>query len=282
MKKNPEQHDEGIPSYLQRLTQVPLLTAEEERALTLAVQEGSVEAKQRLVERNMRLVVNIARGYQTKAIPLEDLIQEGVIGLMCAIDRFEPSRGFRFSTYATHWIRQSIGRAIDGKAKTIRLPSHITQSLRKIDRARAQLTSELGREPNPEQLATALGISSRRLYNLMVVGQDLLSLDMQVGDGESTTLGALIRDESSVDPEAVVINAEILEELHEVMLELTEKERAVMTYRLKTDNTAELRQEMSKELEISRERVRQLEVQAIKKLRQVAGKRRLRDYLGQG
>src|SRR5215469_12385559 len=148
--------DDGIPSYLGRLTQAPLLRPEEEVELTRAVQRGDMAARQRLIESNMRLVINIAKAYRNRSMPLEDLIQEGAIGLMQAAERFDPDKGFRFSTYATHWVRQAIGRAIDNKSKAIRLPAHVSQSLRKVERERMRLARDLGYDPTPDQLAAAL------------------------------------------------------------------------------------------------------------------------------
>ncbi|MFQ3678759.1 MAG: sigma-70 family RNA polymerase sigma factor, partial [Fimbriimonadaceae bacterium] len=193
------EHDDAIPSYLSRLTRVPLLTPEEEVELTRAVQAGDQKARQRLVEANMRLVINIAKTYRSRAIPLEDLIQEGAIGLMQAAERFDPDKGFRFSTYATHWIRQAIGRAIDNKSKAIRLPAHVSQSLRRIEKERMRLARELGKDPTPDQIAAALGISSKKLTMLVQSSQELLSLDMTVGDSSGTTLGGLIRDNQNGD-----------------------------------------------------------------------------------
>lgn len=274
--------DDGIPSYLGKLTKTPLLTSEEEVVLTRAAQSGGVAARERLIESNMRLVINIAKNYRNKAIPLEDLIQDGAIGLMHAVERFDPSLGYRFSTYATHWIRQAIGRAIDNKAKAIRLPAHISQTLRKIERAKAKVLREQGREASSEQIAQELGISSKRLMTLLQASQDLLSLDMTIGDGDNTALGSLIQDVSSLDPETAVIDAEVLEELHAVMMQLNDREQRVMMYRLKIAEPkpgASFRDELSQEFQVSRERVRQIEVQAIKKLRQIAQRRKLRELL---
>src|SRR5476651_1557018 len=166
--------EDRIPSYLSRLTQAPLLKAEEEAALTRAVHAGDRVAKQRLIESNMRLVINIAKTYRNRSIPLEDLIQEGAIGLMQAAERFDPDKGFRFSTYATHWIRQAIGRAIDNKSKAIRLPAHVSQSLRRVEKERLRLSRELGYDPSPEQIASAMGISAKKLMTLLQSSQDLL------------------------------------------------------------------------------------------------------------
>ena len=274
------EHDEGIPSYLSRLTQSPLLTPEEEITLTRAVQEGDKEARARLIESNMRLVINIAKTYRNRSIPLEDLIQEGAIGLMQAAERFNPDKGFRFSTYATHWIRQAIGRAIDNKSKAIRLPAHVSQSLRRIEKERMRLARELGYDPTPEQIAFAMGISAKKLLTLMQSSQELLSLDMTVGDSGGMTLGGLIKDTANGDPESMVLSQEMIGELQRILLELNEREQRVMRMRFRLDGTEPpLQEDIAKEMKLSRERVRQIEVQAIKKLRALAQRRRLRDML---
>ena len=278
------EHDDGIPSYLSRLTQAPLLTANQEEELTKLVQQGNELARQRLVESNMRLVINIAKTYRNKAIPLEDLIQEGAIGLMQAATRFDPKRGFRFSTYATHWIRQAIGRAIDNKSKAIRLPAHVSQWLRKIERERVRLLREIGIDPSPEQLAAALGISPKKLITLMQSSQDMLSLDMSVGDSNGMTLGGLIRDDVNRDPEASVLSEEMIKELRRILCELNDREQRVMRLRFQLDDDVEqtFQDDIAKEMKLSRERVRQIEVQAIKKLRALAQRRRLREILSGG
>ncbi|AIE84724.1 sigma-70 family RNA polymerase sigma factor [Fimbriimonas ginsengisoli] len=274
------EHDEGIPSYLSRLTQAPLLSPEEEIALTRAVQAGSEPARQRLIESNMRLVINIAKTYRNRAIPLEDLIQEGAIGLMQAAERFDPEKGFRFSTYATHWIRQAIGRAIDNKSKAIRLPAHVSQSLRRVEKERMRLARELGYDPAPEQIAMAMGISPKKLLTLLQSSQELLSLDMTVGDSGGMTLGGLIRDTTNGDPESLVLSQEMINELQRILLELNDREQRVMRLRFRLDGTEPpLQEDIAKEMKLSRERVRQIEVQAIKKLRALAQRRRLRDML---
>lgn len=279
MSKKPRPSDESPTAYLDRLTQAPLLTKEEEVLLTRAAQTGCDESRTRLVESNVRLVINIARGYKCPSIPLEDLVQEGVIGLMHAIERFDPEKGFRFSTYATHWIRQSVGRAVDGKSKTIRLPAHITQSLRKIERAKQDLLAATGHEPTAEQISQALGISTRKLKTLMSAQQELVSLDILVGDNDSTTLGAMLQDERAGDPEAIIINGELIEELNEIISQLSERERRIMNYRLRHDDgSASFRDDLSDAMQLSRERIRQIETQAIKKLRMIAEQRRLREH----
>lgn len=282
MSAHPHQSepDDGIPSYLGRLTQAPLLTSEEERLLTRAVQEGDKRARQRLIESNMRLVINIAKTYRNRTIPLEDLIQEGAIGLIQAAERFDPEKGFRFSTYATHWIRQAIGRAIDNKSKAIRLPAHVSQSLRKIEREKLRLAGELGIDPSPEQIASAMGISAKKLATLIQASQDLLSLDMSVGDSGGMTLGGLIKDNKNIDPESTVLSQEMIDELQRIICELNEREQRVMRQRFRLDGSeGPLHEDIAKELKLSRERVRQIEVQAIKKLRVLAQRKRLKDLL---
>ncbi len=228
----------------------------------------------------MRLVINIAKTYRNRAIPLEDLIQEGAIGLMQAAERFDPEKGFRFSTYATHWIRQAIGRAIDNKSKAIRLPAHVSQSLRRIEKERVRLSREMGHEPTSEQVAHAMGISPKKLATLLQSSQELLSLDMTVGDAGGMTLGGLIRDSAEESPENLMLSQEMMHELQRIMLELNDREQRVMRLRFRMDGTdATLQDEVAKELKLSRERVRQIEVQAIKKLRALAQRRRLRDML---
>jgi len=273
---------EALPSYLSKLTQAPLLSAEEEVELTRLSQQGDATARQRIVEANMRLVISIARSYRSKAVPLEDLIQEGAIGLMHAVERFDPEKGFRFSTYATHWVRQSIGRALDNKAKAIRIPAHISQTLRKIEREKAKLTRDLGGEPSQEELALAMGITPRKLSSLYQCAREMVSLDTKIGENENTTLGGLLKTEDqSTNPEAEAINGEMQRELYHILMELSERERHVVSFRLKMDDTPEneIRDELAKELQLSRERIRQIEMQAIKKLRAVAQKRRFREML---
>jgi RNA polymerase primary sigma factor len=273
-------HEDVVPSYLGKLTQAPLLTVEEEADLARRVQKGDATARQRLIESNMRLVINIAKSYRSRTIPLEDLIQEGAIGLMQAVARFDPSRGFRFSTYATHWIRQAVGRALDNKGKAIRVPAHVAQWLRKIERERTEFARTIGREPSPEELAAYLGVSPRKLAALMQSSQEMLSLDMRVGDGENTTLGSLLRDTATGDPEQEVLTDEMIRELQHIVSELSERERLVMGCRLRMDaGQSDERDDLARELQISRERIRQIELHAIKKLRAMAQRRRLREML---
>ncbi|RYG73940.1 sigma-70 family RNA polymerase sigma factor [bacterium] len=267
--------EDRLPGGLDRLTQVPLLNAEDEGRLTRAARAGDERAKERLVEANMRLVINIARGYRSRQIPLEDLIQEGAIGLMQAIERFDPDRGFRFSTYATHWIRQAIGRAIDNKSKSIRLPAHVAQSLRKVEKIRQTLLYETGYEPSQDQIAQALGIAPNRLQTLLLVSRELVSLELEVGDG-GATLGTLIRDPNAVDAESTILSAEVLLELRRILSELDEREQRVMRHRYRFEED----EEPEAELELSRNRIRQIEAQAVRKLRAIVQQRRLGEVFG--
>jgi len=272
--------EDDLASYISRLTRTKLLTAVEERSLARRVQAGDYSAKERLVEANMRLVVSIAKNYLSSGIPLEDLIQEGAIGLMTATERFNPSMGYRFSTYATQWIRQSIGRAIDNKSKAIRLPAHISESLRKIDKARSELRRTLGAEPTTEQIAQHTGLSMKKMNNLLQTTQEPVSLDMTVGDDDNTSLSSLVLDKTAADPQDELIAMEMRMEIEAILNTLDEREQVVMRKRFGFDEDDKLvLQQIGEELNISRERVRQIEAQALRKLRSAARKKRLRDYL---
>jgi len=269
-----------LASYINRLTRTPLLTATEEARLAVRVRDGDIPAKMKMIEANMRLVVSIAKTYLSSGIPLEDLIQEGSIGLMTAAERFDPSRGYRFSTYATQWVRQAIGRAVDNKSKSIRLPAHISESLRKVEKARVELRRQFGSEPNVDQVALAAGISIKKMNSLLQTTQEPISLDMPVGDEENTPLGNLLFDKQSPDPQDALIATEMRNEIEHILDSLDEREQMIMRCRFGfEDDDRRVLQQIGEKLGISRERVRQLEAQAIRKLRSAARKKRLREYL---
>ena|SRR5687768_5994292 len=267
-------------SYMSHLTRHKLLTHDQEINLSNRVKGGDARAKQELVEANMRLVINIAKHYHHPLVPFEDLVQEGAIGLMTAAERYDPERGYRFSTYATHWIKQAISRAIDNKSRAIRVPAHVSETLRKIERTRTLMLRENGEEPTVDQIASRLEITPRKVAAFMQAGQDPVSLDMLVGDEENTSLASLINDKSAADPQGDLIRREMQNELQSILESLTERERIVMRRRLGfDDDETRVLQEIGKELQISRERVRQIEAQALRHLRAAANRRRLRDYL---
>ncbi len=271
---------DDLQSYINRLTRTGLLTAEQEVRLAHRIAKGDMQAKSLLVESNVRLVVSIAKAYRASGIPLEDLIQEGSIGLMTAAERYDPNRGYRFSTYATQWIRQSIGRAVDNKAKAIRLPAHVSESLRKLDKVRVEMRRELGEEPTPEQLSERIGLSTRKVSALLSTTQDPISLDMPVGDEDNTSLGSLLYDKTAPDPQDRLIDTEMKTEIDSLMETLDARERLIMRKRFGFDGEETyVLQQIGEELNISRERVRQIEAQALRKLRSAARRKRLREYL---
>ena len=262
------------------LTRERLLTPEEEKCLAEAARTGDVEARARLIEANMRLVINIARRYKSSLVPLEDLVQEGAIGLVTACQRFDPSLGYRFSTYATHWIKQAISRAIDTKARAIRIPSHVSDGLRKLERCRLELVRELGHEPSLHELARRANMTLRRVTAYLSIIQDPVSLDTLVGSEDKTALASLISDPAACDPEDTVLDAELQREIAEILSGLNERERAVMMRRFGFDgDDSHVLRDIGAEFGISRERVRQIEAAALRRVRAAARNRHLADYL---
>ncbi|MBC8140975.1 MAG: sigma-70 family RNA polymerase sigma factor [Armatimonadetes bacterium] len=270
-------------AFLGRLTRTALLSQDEEIALSKRIRGGGADgrrAQTRLVEANIRLVVAVAKMYRQSGIALEDLVQEGVIGLMTATERYDYRRGYRFSTYATQWIRQSIGRAVDNKAKSIRLPAHVSESLRKMERIRADYRRETGDEAPLEVLVARSGFSLRKVKLLTQTLADPVSLDAPIGDGDGATLGTVLDDKDATDPADVVATAEMRTVIQTILSHLDERERIVMRKRFGfDDDDAYVLQKIGDDMSLSRERVRQIEAQALRKLRTLARQHRLRDYL---
>ena len=256
-----------------------LLTPEEEILLAHRVQNGDLQARQRMVEANLRLVISIAKRYRCRGLSFEDLVQEGIIGLIAAIVRYDPDKGYRFSTYATHWIRQAIGRAIDNHGRLIRLPSHVSDAVRKLERCRLLLARRLGRQPSVDELAREAKVPAKKIQSLLQSVQEPLSLDALLGEEEETPLGDLLLDLHAPDPEKATIRARGREALEGILTVLRPRERRVIEKRFGfIDGRVHSLQEVGDQLQMSREGVRQIEVRALRKLKQAAHASRLEDY----
>ena len=258
----------SIKMYLREIGKVALLSAEEEIALAKRIEAGDEEAKKQLVEANLRLSVSVAKRYIGCGIPFLDLIQEGNIGLIKAAEKYDYTKGFRFSTYATWWIKQTISRAIADQSKTIRIPAHIVESVNKLRKVQREMTAALGKEPTNKQLAIAMKVDEKTIAEWFSYMGDTTSLDVQVGDEEDTTIGSLIEDTSCVNPADVVMSEDMAHILDSVLDTLPAKEADIVRYRFGLmDGNAKTLEEVGQIYNLSRERIRQLEAKALRKLR---------------
>ena len=272
--------EDPVRMYLKEIGKVPLLSAEEEISLAQRMEEGDEEAKKRLAEANLRLVVSIAKRYVGRGMLFLDLIQEGNLGLIKAVEKFDYRKGYKFSTYATWWIRQAITRAIADKARTIRIPVHMVETINKLIRASRQLLQELGREPTPEEIAEEMHMSVERVREILKISQEPVSLETPIGEEEDSHLGDFIQDDNVPVPADAAAFTMLKEQLEEVLGTLTEREQKVLRLRFGLDDgRARTLEEVGKEFNVTRERIRQSEAKALRKLRHPSRSRKLKDYL---
>ena len=269
-----------VRMYLKEIGRVPLLTADEEVELAIAMEEGSEEAKKSLVEANLRLVVSIAKRYVGRGMSFLDLIQEGNLGLMRAVDKFDYHRGYKFSTYATWWIRQAITRAIADQARTIRIPVHMVETINKLIRVSRQLVQELGREPSAEEIAEHMDMTPEKVREILKISQDPVSLETPIGEEDDSHLGDFIEDQEALAPADAAAFELLKEQLEEVLHTLTEREEKVLRLRFGLDDgKPRTLEEVGKKFSVTRERIRQIEAKALRKLRHPSRSKRLKDYL---
>ena len=272
--------EDPVRMYLKEIGNVPLLSTEEEVALAQRVEAGDESAKKQLIEANLRLVVSIAKKYVGRGMPFLDLIQEGNMGLMKAVDKFDYSKGFKFSTYATWWIRQAITRGIADTGRTIRVPVHMVETINKTLRMTRTLLQELGREPTPEEVAERLGVPVARVREVLKISRDPVSLDTPIGEEVDSHLGDFIEDDSALSPADSAAFSMLREELSTALESLTDRERQVVQLRFGLiDGRARTLEEVGKEFNVTRERIRQIEAKALRKLRHPSRSKRLRDFL---
>ena len=272
--------EDPVRMYLKEIGKVPLLSAEEEIELAKRMEEGDEQAKQKLAEANLRLVVSIAKRYVGRGMLFLDLIQEGNLGLIKAVEKFDYRKGYKFSTYATWWIRQAITRAIADQARTIRIPVHMVETINKLIRVSRQLLQELGREPQPEEIAEVMDIPVERVREILKISQEPVSLETPIGEEEDSHLGDFIPDDNMPVPADAAAFTLLKEQLEEVLGTLTEREQKVLTLRFGLeDGRARTLEEVGKEFNVTRERIRQIEAKALRKLRHPSRSRKLRDYI---
>ena len=272
--------NDPVRMYLKEIGQIKLLTLEEESKLADRVAEGDEEAKSILAEANLRLVVSIAKRYVGRGMLFLDLIQEGNIGLMKAVEKFDVSKGYKFSTYATWWIRQAITRAIADQARTIRVPVHMVETINKLARVQRQLTLELNREPSEEELAKKMNMSVEKIHEIYKISQEPVSLETPIGEEDDSHLGDFVPDEHNMSPEDFATNEMLKDEIADVLLTLTEREEKVIRLRFGLeDGKSRTLEEVGQMFGVTRERIRQIEAKALRKLRHPSRSRKLKDYM---
>lgn len=272
--------DDPVRMYLKEIGRTPLLSAEEEMELAKRMENGDEVAKQKLCEANLRLVVSIAKRYVGRGMLFLDLIQEGNIGLIKAVDKFDWRKGFKFSTYATWWIRQAITRSIADQARTIRIPVHMVETINKLMRIQRQLLQELGREATPEEIAEHMGITPEKVREILKIAQEPVSLETPIGEEEDSHLGDFIPDEEIASPADAATYSMLKEQLMEVLSTLTDREQKVLKLRFGLeDGRARTLEEVGKQFDVTRERIRQIEAKALRKLRHPSRSKKLKDYL---
>ena len=274
--------DDPVKMYLKDIGKVPLLSAEEEIEIAKRMAEGDEEAKHQLSEANLRLVVSIAKRYVGRGMLFLDLIQEGNFGLMKAVEKFDYTKGYRFSTYATWWIKQSITRAIADQARTIRIPVHMYETINKLSKVVKQLVQKLGREPQTDEIAKEMGISEEKVREIQKISQDTVSLDSPVGEEEDSNLGTFLQDENATNPSDSATILMLKEQLLDVLNTLTPREQKVIMLRYGIDDGhPRTLEEVGREFNVTRERIRQIEAKALKKLKHPSRSKKLKDFLGQ-
>ncbi|MDD2647966.1 MAG: RNA polymerase sigma factor RpoD [Eubacteriales bacterium] len=272
--------DDPVRMYLKEIGKVPLLTAQEEIELAKRMEQGDEEAKKKLAESNLRLVVSIAKRYVGRGMLFLDLIQEGNLGLIKAVEKFDYRKGYKFSTYATWWIRQAITRAIADQARTIRIPVHMVETINKLIRVSRQLLQEYGREPQPDEIAKEMNISEAKVREIIKIAQEPVSLETPIGEEEDSHLGDFIPDEDAPAPAEAASFSLMREQLMDVLDTLTTREEKVLRLRFGLeDGRQRTLEEVGKEFEVTRERIRQIEAKALRKLRHPSRSKKLRDYL---
>ena len=272
--------NDPVRMYLKEIGKIPLLTPDEEQALARKMAEGDEAAHQKMVEANLRLVVSIAKRYVGRGLPLLDLIQEGNLGLIKAVSKFDYTKGYKFSTYATWWIRQAISRAIADHARTIRIPVHMVETMNRVSRASHELVQELGRDPTPQEIAKRLHVPVEKVVEIMRVAQEPISLETPVGEEDDSHLGDFIQDEEAFEPADAASYALLREQLADVLKTLTPREEKVLRLRYGlTDGKLHTLEEVGEEFNVTRERIRQIEAKALRKLRHPSRSKVLKDFL---